>query len=173
MTSTDRVRTAIARTREQIPAYWESCLAQRSAGSPTAAGSVYELTPVQIEAALLGASWVPYEHPGVGAGCKAFSAAIVGLSDVVRLAGFDATDLVTLIDPKATGFVEASVVGVRDEKDFSVVILGDNDGSEVVFTFHPGAPIQPSRIPAEGNVGRVITVGEAIKMGLTWAKVAS
>ena len=178
MTSTARVRAAIDRTKQVLLVYWTSCLLQRSAGSPSApsqsaAGSVYEMTVEEIEVALRGAEWAPYEHEGVSPGCVAFTAPIMGLVGLTRLDLLPIEMPVTLIDSKLTGFVDASVKGTRGTTWGTVIILGDHEGSEVVFTFHPGDPILPSRIPAEGNVGRVITAGEAVKLGLTWGKVVS
>ena len=173
MTSTARVRAAIDRTKQVLLVYWTSCLLQRSAGSPTAAGSVYDLTVEEIEAALLRVTWTPYAHPEVKPGCVAFMSTLRGMIGVAYLRDLDVATPVTLIDSKATGFAEASVHGARGSTWGSVIILGDNEGSEVVFTFHPGDPILPSRLPSEGNVGRVITAGEAVKLGLTWGKVVS
>lgn len=167
---TPRISAAIAATRRLAPGYFEKCLAQRCGG----AGSSYTLSPEALEQALQGAAWEPYEHPNVMKGCSAFRAPLVGTFGLIALASVPEDARVVLADPKGTGFVEAECAGAQAETvGFSVIILGEEQGEEIVFTFHPGDPIQPSRLPAEGRVGQVVTAKEARDLGFTWAKVAA
>ena len=132
------------------------------------------MTPAEIDEALALASWEPYEHEAISAGCVAFKAPIAGLFGLVKLDWFDADALITLIDAKDTGFAEASVVGERDRAEWTIAILGDDGkGNEIVYTFHPGAPIQPSKVPSHGNPRRTVTAREATNMGFVWAKVVT
>lgn len=174
MNPTERVRRAIATTKDRRPAYWEGCCEQRSAYSSEAAGSVYLLYPYQVGEAIEGATWEAYEHEAIGAGCVAFKTPLRGLVGIVALAKFADNAPVTLIDMKDTGFAEASVIDGRETNANTVIILGDDGkGNEIVYTFHPGAPIQPSKVPSHGNPRRTVTAREATSMGLVWAKVVT
>jgi len=107
-------------------------------------------------------------------GCFAFKAELPGQLGIIGLAGLPADAVVTLDDRKNTGKVSAVVEGVRGEEvPFTVLILGLEQGDEVVFTFHPGDPVRPSQVQAEpGLHGRTVTVSEALAMGLEMAKIA-
>lgn len=176
----DRIEKAVRNTGYVVPGYWEKTLNQRIAGSPTAAGSVYEQfeDAVTLESALMVADWEPYSHSAIAAGCEAFVALIPGRMGVVTLRDLPSDAVVTLDDRKGTGKVSAVVKGVRGPAvDFTVLILGrekDKEGNEyeIVFTFHPGDPIRPSPVDATpGLHGKQISVTEAISMGLEMAKV--
>jgi len=105
-------------------------------------------------------------------GCSAFVANISGRLGIVELRSLHSDSIVTLDDRKNTGKVEAVVQGVRGKiKDYTVLILGPEQGEEIVYTFHPGDPVRPSQIPAEGMHGRQVTVSEALDMGLEIAKI--
>jgi hypothetical protein len=132
------------------------------------------MTPETLEAALMGAAWEPFEHPDIMKGCSAFKAPLSGTFGLLDLTTVADDFLVTLADPKGTGFVEAECTAGRGAKvDFTVLILGDEKGTEVVFTFHPGNPIRPSRLPAEGRVGNIITAKDALALGFKWAKASA
>ena len=90
----------------------------------------------------------------------------------LRLDAPDPSTTVVLADPKHTGNVEATVPGLLGEEvDFAVIILGPDGGREVAYTFHPGAPIAPSRVPAADMDGRHVSAADALAMGLMWAKL--
>jgi hypothetical protein len=155
---------------------------QRSGLSAGACGSVYEqMGSDDVEAMLQSAEWLPYEHPFILEGCRAFIAKkLPGRMGIRAICDLPADVRITLADPKDTGFVEATIDDPRfnsmgDEVDFTVLIVGnlvgDHDGHKVVFTFHPGPPIQPSRVPARGMTGRVVDPDTAMAMGITWAKI--
>lgn len=165
-----RVRDALAATP---PSYLASCLAQRVNG-PDAAGSVFTdyRDPQALLAALQGATWEPYTHPDIMSGCDAFRAPLNGRLGIVRLDVLDRSAAVVLADPKHTGAVEATVPGILgDGVDFAVAILGPDAGREVCYTFHPGAPVSPSQVRAPDMHGRMVTVAEALALGLVWAKI--
>lgn len=176
-----RVRAALAATP---PDYLARCLAQRLPG-PAACGSVFldfgvagdPAAPDRLLHALHTHPWEPYEHPAVMAGCAAFACPLGGRVGLVHLATLAPDHPVRLLDPKGTGFVEAVVEGTADDRTrgsaatFTVAILGPDDGREVVYTFHPGAPIPPSRVPADGRHGTTVTAEEAVALGLQIAKV--
>lgn len=153
--------------------YLRACLAQRVNG-PNASGSVFTgfSDPVALLGELVLAEWEPYEHEAVMEGCTAFRAPLRGRIGVARLDAIDPETPVMLADPKRTGNVECTVRGVLGEEvDFAVIILGPDGGREVAYTFHPGAPIAPSRVPAADMDGRCITARDALAMGFAWAKI--
>jgi len=173
---TTRVREALARTKALLPDYWSKCLAQRAHpdASSQAAGSVYVgRTAVQVEEMLLGAAWEPYKHPSVMAGCSAFRAPLPGNMGLVALNKCPSSARVRLIDPKGTGTVEAALVApLGPAVEHTVAILGDEEGQEVCFTFHPGDPVRPSTLSAKDYpAGTELSAGEAWSLGLEWAKV--
>lgn len=178
--SKQRLRMAIADTKKLFPkgqeaqSYWATTVAQRL-DRPDACGSVFTgiHTPEQLEQAILAAEWEEYSHPAVTEGCEAFRASISGQLGVVGLVSLPGETEVTLDDRKGTGKVSAVVSGVRGETvDFTVLILGKEDGKEVVFTFHPGDPVRPSQVQAEpGLHSKKITAAQAIQMGMTTAKI--
>jgi len=165
-----RLQAAFTATRRLAPDYFEKCLVQRTSG----AGSGYSnFTPEALEAALLGATWETFNHPDVMEGCHAFKAPLPGTFGLVDLSTLPVDNLVFLADPKGTGFVEAEVEGSKGgQVAFTVIILGTEQGEEIVFTFHPGDPIKPSRLAKEGLWDK-ITVGQARELGFKWAKVRS
>lgn len=174
MTNKERVAAAVAATKEVAGDYWRACLAQRAGDSPGAAGSIYPgLSPEQVEAKLVSAEWEEYSHEAIMAGCVAFKAALPGQLGIVSLLTLPEDTPVVLDDRKNTGKVSATVSGVRGETvQFTVIILGQEQGREVVFTFHPGDPIRPSVVPCKAGLhGKKITIGEAFAMGFAMAKI--
>lgn len=174
MTNRDRIAVAIEATRKVAPGYFEKTLAQRAGLSQEAAGSVYEMVDEsQLEQMLLTADWEEYSHTAVMSGCTAFIAELPGRLGVIELASLPSDKVVTLDDRKDTGMVSAVVQDVRGENvPFTVLILGLEQGVEVVFTFHPGDPVRPSQVQHEAGMhGRQVTVSEALSMGLETAKI--
>jgi len=169
-----RIARAVETTRRVVPGYFESTLDQRAGLSEKAAGSIYEgLSESQLERKLLTADWEEYSHEAVLPECVAYKAIIPGRLGIVELSQLPADAVVTLDDRKGTGKVSAVVEGVRGEEvDFTVLILGPEQGEEVVYTFHPGDPVRSSQVQAQpGMHGRQVTVAEALDMGLTTAKI--
>lgn len=166
-----RVRAALARTPCD---YRDRCLSQRVPGAD-AAGSVFAVLPggtALLHAMLVDATWEPYTHAAIMDGCSAFRAPLAGYVGVVALADLPAHVNVVLADAKRTGYVEATVVGVAVQPvDFAVIILGDDEGQEIVFTFHPGDPIAPSTLPASLLAGAKMDRDVALAHGLTHAKI--
>lgn len=169
-----RIKAAIVATKGYIPGYFENtCKKHMKHG----AGSIYEdiETVEQMEAALLDADWVPATHPDVMPGCTAFKTTSIksgryGLVEIDSL-----PDDVSLVasDPKGTGCVSMTVKGTRGEKtDETWIILGNEDGHEVVFTFHPGKPVRPSVVTVvDCPDGKALSKSEAINLGFKLAQV--
>lgn len=172
LTPNDRVTAAILATAELLPEHWQKLLASRTA-SADACGSVCDVQRVQLDRALAAAQWEPYIHPAIMAGCSAFwTYDIPGTVGIEAIATLPESTRLELRDAHATGMVEAVIVGTPKTRALGTcLIVGEHGGREVVFTFHPGAPIRPSTVPAAG-AKRHVTVSEAKAMGLEWAKVA-
>jgi hypothetical protein len=169
----NRIAFAIDRTRKVIPGYFEKTLAQRAELSGKAAGSIYEgVGETELEQMLRGANWEEYSHEAVMPGCVAYKAAISGSLGIIDLQSMASDAVVRLDDRKGTGQVSCVVTGARGQiVPFTVLILGQEQGEEVIFTFHPGDPVRPSQIRTESGMhGRQVTVSEALAMGLETAK---
>lgn len=88
---------------------------------------------------------------------------------MVSLDDLDDDCEVQLVDPKKTGFLSAVVEGDSYVPTaFTVMIIGDNNGDLVVYTFHPGDPVERSSITGEE---RTTTVKEARELGFGLAKI--
>ena len=155
------VQKAITAIAEVDAKYWSKTLAQRVDG-PEAAGSVVVgiSSAASLEELLLKTDWEEYSHPDVMAECQAFKAMIPGRLGVTPLAALPKDTVVTLDDRKGTGKVSCTVKGIRGQQvDFTVLIVGTEDGREVCFTFHPGDPVRPSQIQTESGMhGRQVAV---------------
>jgi len=174
-----RVHSAIRFTPGR---YLRQCLRQRVQG-PHASGSVFTAPTHENELLhmLCGAAWKPYTHKDVLPGCTAFEAPLEGRTGVVSLDQFAPSKrIITLADPKGTGDLSAHVpfaeVGTLEHAFFSVIILGPNEEEpeepEMVWTFHPGAPVRPSMTKVTpGVVSELVTVSEARDRGFQFAKV--
>ena len=172
-----RIHAAIQATQELFtvegkPSYWEQTLASRQ---PNGFGSRF-LKETSTEE-ILEWTWEPYlDCPDLMKGCTALRAPIKGILGVVRLSDLHPETKVSLSDPKSTGKVtpeieRSALPGVLGQVDYTVAILGDEGGREVVFTFHPGDPIRPSSVPSEGRTGSWVSVAEALSLGLEFAKI--
>ena len=178
-TATTAVIAAINTTKMVLKEYYVATLTQRCDLS-AAAGSVINgiFSIDDMENLLLSAEWEEYVHPSIMEGCKGFVAPIPGKMGVVNIDALpDETELV-LDDRKGTGKVTPTVGGVdRVPVDFTVLIVGpEKIGEETVqimYTFHPGAPINPSRVSVSEKYknGTKITVKEAKGIGLLYAKI--
>ncbi len=168
------IMPAVENTKKFLPDHWQKCLDQRCGRSGFAAGSVYpRWGQKRIEKELLAGHWTEYAHPAIMAGCRAFKAPIPGRFGIVELSTLSSETIVTLDDRKNTGKVSCVVKGIRGEMvDFTVIILGMEDGVEVVYTFHPGDPINPSQVLCESGMhGKEVSVVEALAMGLSTVKI--
>ena len=169
-----RIARAVGAIKAADSAYWNQTLTKRLPGG---AGSMVlgDFDAASLEEALLAAAWEPYSHSAVQEGCSAFlTRDLEGRLGIVELASLPPDTVVTLDDRKNTGKVSAVVDGVLGPVvDFTVIILGDENGVEVVYTFHPGEPVRPSQVQCEAGMhGRRVTIAEALEMGFAMAQVA-
>lgn len=161
--------------------YLVRTLATRNPGAQ-ALGSRFlnELTLEQVR----DAGWEPFFHPEIQAPAQGFVAPIPGRLGIVRLADIASTTQVILLDghvsdasPNGSGFVMPVVKGVEGPQVERTTLLlgpaGKDDRTIVVWTFFPGDPIQPSKVESQGRHGQVVSVLEAVALGLVWAKIGT
>lgn len=159
------------------PEYLNATLTMRNPEHPDCAGSTF-LKPISVSE-LVRQDWQPYEHPAVLKGCVAFKAPLAGTYGIVDLGDFHSSTKVKLVDPKGTagtygGGLLAEIPLASDKLpkvDFSVIILGPDDGKEVFFTVHPGEPMRPSSVDKEKWKGEEVSVHQAIERGFRYGKV--
>jgi len=175
MSNLSRIAKAVENTKAVVPGYFESTCAQRASLDPKAAGSIVEgITASKLEDKILNVEWEEYSSPSALPGVTVFKTRdISGRLGVVDLSLLPNDLTVTLNDSKNTGQVYAVMNGVLGPKvDFTVIILGEEQGKEVVFTFHPGDPVNPSLVQMDPEMdGLEITVEEALEMGLETVKI--
>jgi len=163
-----RIQQAFENSKD-IPGHLEGIFKQRNEG---AGGSKFK-TKQTIES-LVNADWKPYNHPAVKGGAKAFKAPIPGYMGLIELDSLPDDSIVTLDDGHETGFLSVTVPGKRSQSvNFTVLLVGDHGGKEVVYTFHPGDPVRPSSLPDAGDYkkGDQITVKEAKDLGFNYGKI--
>lgn len=170
----ERITNAVNNIKQMLPEYWESTVSSRTPGKSV--GSVFNFKDVEkvlFEDRLN--DWEVYENcPNLIPGCTAYVLRDVsGHLGVIELYKLDPMMMLDVIDNKKTGKAKLLAhVGIGPETDFATVIIGEEQGKEVIFTFHPGQPIRPSEIPIEALKGRnKITVAEAITLGFETANV--
>ena len=170
----ERIENAIANIKQLLPEYWKSTVESRTPGKSV--GSVFEFS--NVEKVLFEDrinDWEVYEDcPNLIPGCTAYVLRDVsGHLGVVNLSELDGDLELDVIDNKKTGKAKLLAhVGIGPDTDFATLILGEEQGKEVVFTFHPGQPVRPSEIPIEELKGRnKITVREAMALGFETANV--
>lgn len=170
----ERINNAIANIKNLLPEYWESTVNSRTPGKSV--GSVFNFEDVEkvlFEDRIN--DWVKFDNcPNLIPGCTAFFLQDVsGHLGVVELGKLDPELVLDVIDNKKTGKAKCLAhIEQGPEVNFATLILGEEQGREVVFTFHPGAPVRPSEIPVEALRGaNQLTVKKAIEVGFTTANV--
>ena len=185
-----KVREAYDNSRELIPEYLHKTAMQRL--PECGAGSVFDNPTMFVNESsenrandlldnLFGndLNWEERTHPDVLPGCKAYVASAPelegrnGIIDIDNLP--DETEFVAL-DYKDTGKVSIGVESVPGERTDEVwVIIGEEQGKDVIFTFHPGEPVRPSEVEV-GKVcehGDVLTKEQVKALGFDKAKIVA
>lgn len=162
------IEEIIIKTKTQLTDHWNRTVSSRlSTGSMGSRYPQHE-DPESLEQTLVGAEWEEYSHPAIS-GAVGWKANIPGEIGMVSLDDLDDDCEVQLVDPKKTGFLSAVVEGDNYVPTaFTVMIIGDNNGDLVVYTFHPGDPVERSSITGEE---RTTTVKEARELGFGLAKI--
>lgn len=168
------VNSAIDATKEYLGSYFENTCKQRLEGG---LGSSYDgiNSAEEMENALRSANWIVAEHPDVMPGCTAYTTKDIksGHFGLLKIADLPDDATITASDPKGTGKVSMVVSGEKGpEVEDTWLITGDEDGHDVVFTFHPGEPVRPSLVEVENCPdGKQLTKEEAIALGFDLAKI--
>lgn len=170
----ERITNAVNNIKQMLPEYWESTVSSRTPGKSV--GSVFSFE--HVEKVLFEdriSDWEEYNDcPNLIPGCTAYVLhGVCGHLGVVELSKLDPEMELDVIDNKRTGKAKLLAhVGIGPKTDFVTLILGDEQGKEVVFTFHPGAPVRPSEIPVDALGGETqLTVKKAIEVGFDTANV--
>jgi hypothetical protein len=175
MTASQTVQAAIEGMKALDATYWGKTLQQRLPGGAGSTVLGFD-TSETLEAALLSANWEEYtpDPSSVMPGCQYFvTRDITGFEGLIDVETLDPSTLVVLDDPKGTGKLSClvSVEVPRAKADFTVLVVGEEDGRQVAFTFHPGAPVSPSIVEVTpGEHKGIVSPAEALKMGFKWAK---
>lgn len=174
------VYSCIQRLKEMMPDYFKKCLEQRLSngiGSTTEADTVEEM-----EGDLMDANWEPWEdkYNVLSPGCKAFiTYDIPGHYGMIDLTTRDPNEECFFVDPKNTGMLSLAIATTdRADVDYTILIVGQEDGKDVMFTFHPGAPLPASTFKSGDKesggsgfeAGDKITVADAMRLGFRRAK---
>ena len=170
---TSYVRKAIEKTKEQVSEHWNITLDNRTQGNSL--GSFYKMTSEDLEYTLLNScNFEMYQHDSISSDCEGFiTYDLLGYTGLVELKQFPPNFLVKLENNKKNFLSCVIQIDKLDELELSpkeptVLIVGRHNDEKVVFTFHAGAPVTPSRILGED---KFTTVKEAISMGFDYARV--
>ena len=165
---------AIVNTKNLVPGYFEKTCEQRLS---TGTGSIFEDIHIisEMEQALISAEWVEAQHECVAPGCRAFKTTSIhsGFYGMVKVADQPDDTTFEIQDQKETGKVSLVVAGNhRIPAKETWIILGPEQGQEVVYTFHPGEPVPRATTSTEElPVGTKLTKAEALALGFNLAKV--
>ena len=168
------IKKYITNTKEIIPEYWDNTLKQRLKGGAGSRFTQFENIRT-LEEALLKAEWVETTHPDVDPTLKLFKTKLQGHFGLVKVKTLPIGTRLTCDDRKGTGQISLTIKGVLGPVcSETYLIVGPEQGTEVVYTVHPGEPIKPSTISSSTLVhGQEIDRDEAISLGFIWAKVVA
>lgn len=172
------VKAAILNTKMHAPDYFKKCLEQRLCNGQ---GSVTEFDNIdKLEQTLLNSNWEKYKHPNIAEDCSAYITTsfggFLGMIDINKLSD---QLICRLTDIKGTGKLSLTCYADSDRYpvDYNILIVGDDGYGPCMFTFHPGEPLKPSTLSADGNnefglkEGDTITVAQAKKFGFKYVKL--
>lgn len=176
--ATTEVWNAIQATLEVVPGYFEShCSGRSASGDGSTVWRWGKPCPdaTAVLDTILDTGWFEYpECPALLPGCKAFKAAIPGTIDLRKVSDLADDTPVRWVDA-GHGYQYPTVAGTEGEYvDYTTLIVGPEAGREVVYTFHPGAPIRPSQISADTDVSNITSIAalKAAYPEIEWVKVA-
>lgn len=153
-----QVITAIKNTP---PDYFSRALSMRTPEGRI--GSYFEMTPDQLKQALFQAKWEPYDPRDADGnpiikGARGYRATIEGgRLGMTTVESLPADAKLYLADVKGTGNWSVDTVGAKGEPTNHVtMIVGEAEGKQVVWTFHPGEPVRPSALDSS-KVGQALS----------------
>lgn len=171
---TKKVRAAIRTTEQYLGDYFDKTCRSRLADG---VGSIFEgIEDIDdMKAELISAYWERAEHPDVMKGCTAYKTKDIkgGHLGLLNIADLPDDVVITASDPKGTGKVSMTVSGEKGpEAEETWLIIGEDEGHDVIFTFHPGEPVRPSIVEVKDCPdGTKLTKEQAINMGFDLAKI--
>ena len=161
--------------------YQDIMIDQRMDG-PFNSGSSYDLTAEDIKRAVEGAEWKETSHVDVAPNCRVFVTEDIpyGRTGIMDIANMPDDTTFYAIDPKHTGMISIGAAYVpKTPEDKTYLIIGpeyiDGEEKSVVYTFHPGEPVQPSTIKASDQLynGMKLTKEQVLSFGFGKAKYMS
>lgn len=168
------IAVAIINTIALLPGYFQKTVAQHICAVGSKFDVSRETSTEEMMWKISTSRWEEYSHPDVSPECRGFiTHDIKGTLGVVELSKLDPKRTITLTDRKGTGFAQCEITMPSAEMpkvNFTVIILGPEQGREVVYTVHPGAPVKPSRVRM-AEMPSEITVEKAVQLGFTTAKI--
>lgn len=175
MTVNEKIQNAINATKNVVPGYFEKTCRQRLA---TGTGSIFSTinTVEEMEEAIVKADWVEAEHELIELPCKAYKTTSIkgGLYGMVPVADQPDDTMFEIQNQKNTGKVSLVMVGNnRIPAEETWMIIGPEQGEEIIYTFYPGEPTPKATTSTEElKVGTKLTKAEALEKGFNLAKLA-
>jgi len=182
--ATKQVREALACTPRE---YLKRCCAMRAETSETRMGSFLPgRNADQVEEILRTVYWEPYTHASIEAPAQGFIApSVPGAVGMVAVMDLPEDAALAFDDSKDTGFVEVvwtdAPANAGHRVDFLVALVGPgDDGRPQLYTFFPGDPVPPSRLPRAARVaghevdrhGKQTTKSACVDLGIDWVKLS-
>lgn len=165
---------AVNATKAIVPGYFEKTCKQRIA---TGTGSVFSTinSVEEMEEAIVKADWIEAKHELVDPPCKAYKTTSItgGQYGMVKIEDQPDDTIFHIEDQKNTGMVSLVMEGnTRIPTKETWLIIGPEQGRDIVYTFHPGEPVPVATTPTEQlKVGTKLTKAEALEKGFNLAKV--
>lgn len=165
---------AILNIKDMMPEYWEKTRTQRIC---TGTGSIFAgIDNIDdMEKELIKSRWEVAENPNVAPGCTAYVTKDIhgGQYGMVPVATQPDDTIFVIEDQKNTGKVSLVMQGAgRIPAEETWIIVGPEQGKDVVYTFHPGEPVPRATTSTEElPIGTVLTKQEALALGFNLAKV--
>ena len=140
----------------------------------------------QTPETLMAAEWQEFNHPKITEGVRGYSANISGRLGMVELKRLDPETPVIMIEEHKGETMDGKpnimpMINKEDSPeeeiavDYTVLLIGPNEKDEgaedIVWTFFPGDPVDPSVIRSGGVEEEASTVKDAIDLGFTHAKI--
>jgi hypothetical protein len=168
------VKAAIQRSLD-MP-HFKNTFITRNPG-PESEGSTFNRR--QTPQSLMKAKWAPFSHPSIQAPAVGYSAPISGTMNLIKLTDLDPDTPVKMVlghkgeTPFVTALLSPRDIGIAGTPvDHTVILLGPGDDGNIVWTFFPGDPIQPSSTEPSRETRAAKTVEDAINLGFMYGKIA-
>jgi len=161
--------------------HFENTFLTRNPGGESEGSTFNE---AQTAESLMAATWTKYDHPEVTGKAMGYRTDIPGTFGIIKLSDLD-PEQEARAEPQHKGEVpegETLFVSVLvNEKNipseltsvgFTTILLGPGEDGDIVWTFFPGPPIQPSTTEPSAETETISTVADAIAAGFGYGKAA-